>query len=111
MKEIDEKIVSFLKVMADTTRLEILNFLKNTEKTASEIQNAIKKSQSTVSQQIKILISADLVEYRRDGAKKYYKVRNPKIFDIISVIKSYISSQNREKIDKMTSLDILDTLH
>ncbi|MFX0134224.1 MAG: ArsR/SmtB family transcription factor [Candidatus Hodarchaeota archaeon] len=110
MKEVDEKIVRFLKVIADVTRLEILNFLKNTEKTASEIQDAINKSQSTVSQQIKILISADLVSSRRDGAKKYYMIKNPKIFDVISLIKSYISTQDREKIEKITSIDVLDTL-
>ncbi len=111
MQEIDNKIVRFLKVIADVTRLQILNFLKDDEKTASEIQDAIKKSQSTVSQQIKILISADLVSYRRDGAKKYYKIKNSKIFDVITLIKSYISNQDRETIDKITSMDILDTLH
>ena len=34
-----------------------------------------------------------------------------KIFEVISIVKSYISNQDREKIDKISSMDILDTLH
>lgn len=111
MKEINDKVVKFLKIIADSTRLEILEFLKNNENTANEIINAINKSQSTVSQQLKTLIDADLVISRREGAKKIYKLKNPQIFNIISMIISFITNQNREKIDTMSSLDVLDTLH
>ncbi|MHA1385504.1 MAG: ArsR/SmtB family transcription factor [Candidatus Helarchaeota archaeon] len=110
MDERNKNIVAFLKVLADVTRLEILNFLKNQEKSASDIQSEIKKSQSTISQQLKILINSDLLSVRREGEKKFYKIKNAQIFDILSIILSFISNQNREKIDNITNLNILDTL-
>ena len=111
MNEVNENIVNFLKIIADTTRLSILQFLKNNETTASEIQGALNKSQSTISQQLKLLINVELVSFRRVGAKKFYKIKNPEIFNILSIIMAFISNQNKEKIDQLTSIDILDTLH
>ncbi|MHA1379722.1 MAG: ArsR/SmtB family transcription factor [Candidatus Helarchaeota archaeon] len=110
MEERNRSIVSFLKVIADVTRLDILNFLKNTEKSASEIQDAVRKSQSTISQQLKILINSELINVRREGAKKYYKIKDPQIFDILSIIVSFIGDQNREKIDLITKDHIHDIL-
>ncbi|MFX1293748.1 MAG: ArsR/SmtB family transcription factor [Promethearchaeota archaeon] len=111
MEELIEPIANFLKVLADITRLKIIKFLKDSENTANNIQTAMKKSQSTISQQLKILTNADILEVRRVGAKKVYKIKNTQIFDVISFINTYLSSITKDKIEDLVSLDILDTLH
>ncbi len=111
MEELIEPLVNFLKVLADSTRLKIINFLKNGENSANHIQTALNKSQSTISQQLKILTNADILNVRREGVKKIYSIKNPQIFEVLSVLNSYILNTTKDKIENLTTFDILDTLH
>ncbi len=108
---VSEDVINFLKIIADHTRFIILDeILKEGEKSASEIEQEIGKSQSTVSQQLKRLIESDLLSVRKDGAKKIYKVKNPEVFEVLSLIISFVDNQNRKKIESIASKDIEDTL-
>ncbi|MHA1144928.1 MAG: ArsR/SmtB family transcription factor [Candidatus Helarchaeota archaeon] len=111
MQELISNLVDFLKVLADFTRLEILEYLKHGEKMANEIQIALNKSQSTISQQLKTLTGADLISVRKVGARKFYKIRDPRIFTILAAISSFLSQRHREKIDELSALDVIDTLY
>ncbi len=104
------EIEDFLKAIADRNRLDIINFLRNGEKSSLEIQEMLKKGQSTVSQQLKLLIQANIVIYRQQGVKKYYSIKDNKIFQLLSAINSYILGQSQEKLDAITSLGVMDTL-
>ncbi|MHA1275748.1 MAG: ArsR/SmtB family transcription factor [Candidatus Helarchaeota archaeon] len=111
MEELIELKVKFLKVLADSTRLKIILLLKAGESTANTIQDTLRKSQSTISQQLKILVDSDILEARRDGVKKYYSIKHPHIFDVISSIDLFLSESKQKKVGDLTSLDIVDTLH
>ncbi len=106
MKAPVDNVEDFLKALADKSRLDIIKFLKSGEKSSQEIQDLLKKGQSTVSQQIKILILANILTYRQEGVKKFYSVKDPKIFQLLSQINGYILSQSALG----ASLDIIDTL-
>ena len=110
MKDPADAVESFLKALADKNRLDIIKFLRNGEKTSLEIQEMLKKGQSTISQQLKILILANIVTYRQEGVKKYYYIKDPKIFQLLSQIISFILSQSPEKVDQVHSLGVMDTL-
>ncbi|NVM29055.1 MAG: winged helix-turn-helix transcriptional regulator [Candidatus Helarchaeota archaeon] len=111
MEELIDPIVLFLKVLADSTRLKIIELLKNTEMTANDIELKLNKSQSTTSQQLSKLIAADILQVRREGVKKFYSIKHPEIFTVLSSVNSYISSRDKEKIEDIASKDIIDTLH
>ncbi len=111
MDELITPIIKLLKVLSDSTRLKIIEFLRNGEQTANDIQTQLDKGQSTISQHLKVLINADLIQARPDGVKKYYKIKHPQIFNVISTINSFISETTKNKIDDLTSLDIIDTLY
>ena len=110
MRESNENIEDFLKALADRNRLEIVKFLRSGEKTSQEIQEMLDKGQSTISQQLKILILANVITFRQAGVKKFYIIKDPRIFQLLSQINSYILSQSQEKVDAITSLDVMDTL-
>ena len=113
---ISDDLVEFLKILADTTRLEIVSFLKDGEKSASEIEAELDKSQSTVSQQLKILKTAGLITLRRgkrdddSRAIKLYEIKHTLIFNIMAALNTFISNRNKEKIDEIADIDILGTL-
>jgi ArsR family transcriptional regulator len=102
--------IDFLKVLADASRLAIIEFLKEGEKTPTEIQDALKKGQSTISQQLKILYQAGVIVGRKEGVNKYYKVKNPAIFGLLKSIYKYLDAEKKEKLNDLTSSDIKDIL-
>ncbi len=105
-----DNIEDFLKALADKSRLDIIKFLRNGEKSSLELQEMLKKGQSTVSQQLKILILANIISFRTEGVKKFYSIKDGKIFQLLSQINAYIALHNQEKVDAIHSLDVMDTL-
>ncbi|MBY9020632.1 MAG: winged helix-turn-helix transcriptional regulator [Candidatus Lokiarchaeota archaeon] len=110
MSENKKDIIEFLKVLADQTRLEILDLLRFEKKTSSEIQTALNKSQSTISQHLKVLTNKNLIIFDRINNIKYYEIRNSEIFKLLVDIKSYVAKINKERLKTMTNEDIIDTL-
>jgi DNA-binding transcriptional ArsR family regulator len=81
----DEKI-KLLKAMGDDTRIKILQYLLNGEKCACTIVPFIGKAQPTVSQHLKILVEAGILDVRRDGKKMLYKIKNDQAVRILEIM-------------------------
>ena len=88
-----------LKVLAQPTRLKILEFLRNGEKCICEIVPALNGEQSNISRHISLMQKSNLVTTRKDGVKVMVKVRDPRIFDILDrvsiVLRNQMSEQSR----------------
>jgi len=110
MSELKKDIIEFLKVLADQTRLEILDLLYQEKKTSSEIQSALNKSQSTISQHLKVLANKNFIIFERINNIKYYKIKNSEIFKFLVDIKDFITKINQEKLKDLRDLDVIDTL-
>ena len=79
--------VDVFKALADPTRLKILECIKDGEKCICEVIPYTGKSQPNVSQHLKVLKIAGLVDERKEGTKILLKVSNKKIFDVIDSVK------------------------
>jgi DNA-binding transcriptional ArsR family regulator len=110
MSEIKKEIIEFLRVLADQTRLEILDLLAQEKKTSSEIQIALNKSQSTISQHLKVLVGKNLIFFERINNIKYYRIKNKEIFKLLVEIKSFVVNINKERLHTINNEDIIDTL-
>ena len=109
---LNENLSEFIKILSDPSRLDILDALKEgSEMSASEIENAIGKSQSSTSQQLKNLVNANVLNVRRESRNKYFKIRDPQIFNILIEITIYLSNINQDKIEELSDADITDTLY
>jgi DNA-binding transcriptional ArsR family regulator len=111
LKDSIDNIADFLKVLAHPIRLRIIECLKTGEKSVNDIQSELNKSQSTISQHLKILTSANILNYRKDGLKSFYKISQPKIHAITLALSQYISELNQDHIEDITSGNITDTLY
>ncbi len=94
--------VQLLKALADETRLQILEFLKDGEKCVREIVPHIGTSQSNVSQHLRILRNANIVTDRREGRSIYYSVVDERIFDCLEIL---------ERVAEDTVKRLLETYH
>jgi DNA-binding transcriptional ArsR family regulator len=79
--------VDVFKALADPTRLKILECIKDGEKCICEVIPYTRKSQPNVSQHLKVLKIAGLVDERREGTRILLKASNKKIFDVIDSVK------------------------
>ncbi|DAC72654.1 MAG TPA: ArsR family transcriptional regulator [Thermoplasmata archaeon] len=79
--------VDVFKALADPTRLKILECIKDGEKCICQVIPYTGKSQPNVSQHLKVLKIAGLVDERREGTRILLKASNKKIFDVIDSVK------------------------
>lgn len=72
------KIVEYLKIIAEPNRLKILCFLNKGEKCVCEIWKFLDLPQNLTSHHLKILKDAKLIKSRKQGLKIFYII-NKKI--------------------------------
>lgn len=74
------------KVFSNPARLEILDVLRGSGKSVSELTRRTGLSQANVSQHLSVMKSTGIVSYRREGKNVYYALSNPKVvraFDLM----------------------------
>ncbi|MGH2899187.1 MAG: ArsR/SmtB family transcription factor [Solirubrobacteraceae bacterium] len=63
------------QVLADPRRRAVLALVAERERTAGEIAARFDVTRQAVSQHVRILLAADLVSERREGARRWYAAR------------------------------------
>lgn len=82
--DIDTKM-KFLHGFSHKTRVQILESIKEKEKTVSQIVNDLKGNQSNISQHLACLKGCGLIVGRQDGKYVYYRVRNQLVRDLLTM--------------------------
>jgi len=80
--------VDVFKALADPTRLKILECIKDGEKCICEVIPYTGKSQPNVSQHLKVLKNAGIVDERKEGTRTILNVSNNNIYAIIDKAKN-----------------------
>lgn len=78
--------IKLLKALADETRIKIVQCLLDGEKCACAIVPAVGKAQPTVSQHLRILEEAGVLESRRKGVNIWYKIRSDQTIQIMHIM-------------------------
>ncbi len=82
--DVDTK-VKFLHGFSHKTRIQILECIKDTEKTVSQIVKSIEGNQSNISQHLTCLKGCGIIVGRQEGKYIYYSLRNQQIRDLLSM--------------------------
>ena len=69
--------------LGDTTRLSILECLRQGEKTTSQIVAEIGQSQSNISNHLSCLLDCGLVKNRRQGKNIFYSLADKKVSKLL----------------------------
>ena|SRR3972149_175281 len=107
VKEKNDRVFEFkaaiFKVLGDTNRVKILEFLRDGERCQCEIIPLLDQSQPTVSRHLGLLEDAGLIDSRRKGNRTMYRVVDERIFGIVdSLDDELIRSLSRVVVSKMT---------
>jgi len=86
MEERAGRASAFLKGIASPHRLMILCQLVEGEKSVTELIEATDIAQTSMSQHLSKLRQEGLVTYRREHRTLYYRIDNPAVLNIMSVL-------------------------
>lgn len=84
------------KTLGSPARIEILDLLRDGEKTVTELSESLKLNQSNVSQHLAVLRQRQVVTTRKEGTNTYYRVSNQKIIQACQLMREVLIEQLKE---------------
>ena len=81
-----EPVAERLRLLADPTRLRILNAVRGGELSVDEIVARVGATQPNVSRNLALLLRAGIVRRRQDGRQVHYRVVDPFLDQICEAI-------------------------
>ncbi len=107
-ERMDERILSMkaeiLKILAQPTRLKILEILRNGDKCICDIVPAIQGEQSNISRHISLMEKTHLVTTKKEGVRVLVKVKDPEIFEILDRVGMILKKQIKEQEKLLTQI-------
>ncbi|MGA3282196.1 MAG: metalloregulator ArsR/SmtB family transcription factor [Smithella sp.] len=85
------------KIFANDKRLGIINLLKDSEMSTSELMKKTGLNKVSMSQHINVLKSKGVIVVRREGVQLYYRIANPKIIQACGLMREVLVEQLMEK--------------
>lgn len=77
--------VKFLHGFSHKTRIQILECIKEEEKTVSQIIEKVEGNQSNISQHLACLKGCGIIVGRQEGKYVYYSLRNQQVRDLLTM--------------------------
>ncbi len=82
--EMPYDLADLFRVFADSTRIRILYCIMDNEVCVGDIAGALNMTVSAISHQLRILKTAKLVKYRKDGKISYYSLADNHVKTIMA---------------------------
>ena len=101
-KSLFEMQAEICKTLTNPKRIEILNTLKNEEKTVTELVEALGASKANVSQHLAVMRHKVILTTRRVGVNIYYRVSNPKVIEACALMKEVLFEQHSARKKTLT---------
>ena len=100
--EVQQFKADFFKALSHPLRIRILELLSEGDKNVNELQSLIGSEGSTVSQQLTILRSKNIVYGQKAGNRVMYSLRDPATVELLDVARRIF---NNHLVDTITRLD------
>lgn len=102
---IHEVKADFFRTLGHPARVRILELLKDGELAVGELQAELEIDSSGASQHLAALRRQGLLESRREGTSVLYRVRDPRIFQLLETARQLIGSYLEETQALLGELD------
>lgn len=93
MSELAQFKAEFFKALAHPLRIRILDELRHGEVGVNVLGSRLEVEQSSLSQQLAILRSRNLVATRKEGLNVFYSISDPEIFRLLDTAKKIFNRQ------------------
>lgn len=82
----------FFRVLGHPVRVRVLELLRDGERSVGELQTALGIDSSGTSQHLGALRKQGLLESRKAGTSVYYRVKDPRTFQLLEIARRLLTS-------------------
>jgi DNA-binding transcriptional ArsR family regulator len=93
-----QMVADRFKALSDPMRLRLLEGLRSSEKTVSQLVEFAETTQANASKHLSVLADADMVGRRKVGNNVYYFVLDDSIFDLCQTVCRRVQSDLESKV-------------
>lgn len=95
----------FFKALGHPLRILLLELLRDGPLSVGQLQTAVGAPASSISQQLAVLRSRNIVATERRGTTVLYTVRDPELFDLLDVARRIFNAHLADAIDLLRLVD------
>ena len=95
-----DRVADKFRMLSDPTRLSILRALMAGEKNVGTVVAETGQSQANVSKHLKMLAESGMVRRRKEGLQVFYRVSDPLIDQLCSLVCGAILEEARVEVEK-----------
>lgn len=107
MPELSQLKAEFFKALAHPLRIRILDALRAGEIGVNELCARLGVEQSTLSQQLSVLRTRDIVSSRKLGTSVLYSVKDPATFRLLDVAREIFENHLINVKDLLSQLEVV----
>jgi DNA-binding transcriptional ArsR family regulator len=93
MQELRLFKAEFFKALAHPTRIAIVEMIREGELSAGALIERLGLEQANASQHLAVMRTKQIVISRKAGNQVFYSVRDPRIIEVLDIMRSYFYSQ------------------
>jgi ArsR family transcriptional regulator len=96
MEPIHKVKAEFFRTLGHPIRVRVLELLKDGEMTVGDLQAELEIDSSGASQHLSAMRRQGILEARKEGTSVHYRVRDPRVFQLLEVARQVIGSHLEE---------------
>lgn len=103
---VDRAKADFLRILGHPVRVRILELLREGERSVGALQSALGLDSGGTSQHLGVLRRHGVLDTRRAGTNVYYRVKDPRTFQLLEVAREILMTsltESRELLDELTA--------
>ncbi len=104
-RPVHEVKANLFRVLGHPARVRILELLRDGERSVGSLQAELGLDSGGTSQHLAALRRIGLVESRREGTSVYYRVADPRVFDLLAAGRDVITQQLAEQQSILRELE------
>jgi DNA-binding transcriptional ArsR family regulator len=91
-----------IEVLAEPSRRQILDLLRNGERSVGELVDGVQLSQPTVSKHLRVLRDSGLVNVRVDAQRRLYRIRPEPLIELDAWLATYrgLWSESLDRLER-----------
>ena len=91
------QVAAYFQVLSEPTRLQILNLLRQKERSVGELAQLCGYTSANVSRHLTLLTQHGLVARESRGNSAYYSIRDPSVYQLCDLVCGNIAQQIERK--------------
>jgi DNA-binding transcriptional ArsR family regulator len=96
---------NIFQALAHPTRIAIVEVLRDGELAAGTIIERLGLEQANASQHLAILRAKQIVSSRKEGNQVFYSVRDPRLIEVLDVMRRYFQAHIEEAMAMLKEID------